>query len=675
MDHYRRAGGTVGAVDASALWLHEWYDRIHSEDLVKEMADMGVNLAITHFFKGFGIEHEREAMSRTKQLVEICHRHGVHVLGYTQFRSIYYETFLSEVPEAEDWIQREEDGRLRTWGGAYYRWTACISCREFVDYLKRCIDIGLTEVGLDGFHFDNSYSQPCYCERCQRAFRAWLDARYPGDEGTVHEGQSPCSARRDRFGLANFDNVRIPPHHELASIRDPIYQEWVRFRCDALAKLMAELHDHIKSQNPDAALLANPAFPKDPACANSRSVVPFQFGKSIDLMWAENGNFPRFEDGCIVSQIRAYKIANACGYQVISTTWLRDEASSSLALPHTREQIELFLAEAAAFGGIPGTNWALRSAGDDRVINDDEHLRAPLSRCLSLLREHEQFYVGAEPIANVAVYYSTSSFEFDPGAASASIVGIEEVLIRHHIPYAVVFSEHADRLANYQVLIVPNQRCLSDAEAVAMRGLVAAGGTLLVTGESGCYDEHFRDRLASPFESMAAHERVHIFPDTPERVDVGTGHTIKVDLPKRHAELAGLVLDSQQEMPVRIEAPDYVAAEVARLPSGDLMVRLVNYDIARHSDDVTIDVKGGEWEAALLIGFGWTHQPLAIRRGDECDSMGVPAFKTYQAVRLTKEPFSPKCPLRSGQQGPNSSPQGEARGRHQKTAERGSSAC
>jgi len=448
--------------------------------------------------------------------------------------------------------------------------------------------------------------------------------------------------------LAGFDHVRIPPHRELGSIRDPIYQEWVRFRCDALAKVMAELHDHVKSQSPEAVILANPAFPKDPACANSRSVSPALLGKSIDLMWAENGNFPRYEDGCIVSQIRAYKIGNACGYQVISTTWLRDEAGSSLALPHTREQIALFLAEAAAFGGVPGTNWALRSAGGDRVINDDEELRDPLARGLGFLKENEQFYVGAEPIASIAVYYSTASFELDPTAASASIVGIEEVLIRHHFPYAVVFSEQADRLAKHQVLVVANQRCLGDDEIAAMRGFVEAGGTLLLTGESGCYDEHFRDRMASPFASLADHERVHIFTDTPERVDVGSGHTIKVELPERHDELAALVSASHCNSPVQIEAPDYVAAEVAGLPNGDLMVHLVNYDNTRYAGDVAVRVPPGQWQTAHLIGFTWRCNPVRIDRGDRgMDRVGVPAFKTYQAVRLTKEPISQECPLRS----------------------------
>ena len=635
IDHYRRSGGMVGAVAGSALWLREWYDRIHSEALVKEMADMGVNLAITHFFKGFGIDHEREAMGLTKRLVEACHRHGIHVLGYTQFRSIYYEAFLNETPTAESWIQRDEQGGLRTWGGAYYRWTACVSCREFVDYLKRCIDIGLSEVGLDGFHFDNSYAQPCYCPRCQQAFRAWLTERFPEP--------------RDRFGLASFESVRIPPYREIGSVRDPVYQEWVRFRCHALAAVMEELNGHIKSQNPDAAILANPAFPKDPACANARSVSPVLMGKSIDLMWAENGNFPRFEDGCVVSQIRAYKIANACGYQIISTTWLRGQAGSALALPHTREQIELFVAEAAAFGGIPGTNWALRAAGGDRVINDDEQLRAPLARGLGFLRDNEQFYAGAEPVAHVAVYYSAASFELDPTASNASIAGMEEVLIRHHIPYAVVFTPHQERLSAYRLLIVANQRCMSQEEVEAIRGFVDRGGQLLVTGESGCYDEHFRDRPASPFADLAEHEGVRLFHDTPEQVEAPAAHTLKVPLPARHAELASVVLEAQGQVPVRIEAPDHVAAEVSRLPRGDLMVHLVNYATDRYAGDVTLEVEAGQWEAAHLLGFGWDNTPVKIKRGEgPRDSVWIPPFRTYQAARLTTEPLRPTCQAQGG---------------------------
>jgi hypothetical protein len=61
LDHYRRVGGNVAAVDTAAPWVQKWYDRLHSEELVAKMAGLGVNLAITHYFKGFGLKHEQAA--------------------------------------------------------------------------------------------------------------------------------------------------------------------------------------------------------------------------------------------------------------------------------------------------------------------------------------------------------------------------------------------------------------------------------------------------------------------------------------------------------------------------------------------------------------------------------------------------------------------------------------
>ena len=145
-------------MDASAPWLPQWWDRIHSEELVRTMTGLGVNLAVTHFFKGFGLKHEHAEQQRTAELVRIAHRHGIRVLGYCQSRSLYYETFLDEEPGAEDWIQRDQLGQKITWGSTYFRWAPCVNSREFRTYMKRVIRYGLEEIGLDGLHFDNDYA-------------------------------------------------------------------------------------------------------------------------------------------------------------------------------------------------------------------------------------------------------------------------------------------------------------------------------------------------------------------------------------------------------------------------------------------------------------------------------------------------------------------------------------
>ncbi|MBI4625365.1 MAG: beta-galactosidase, partial [Verrucomicrobia bacterium] len=379
--HYRRAGGIIGAVDTRSPTLEQWYDRLHSEDLARQMADLGINLAVTHFFKGFGLVAERAEQQRSARLVTFAHRHGIKVLGYCQSRSLYHEQFLAEEPRAAGWIQRDEKGQLRTWGGVKYRWAPCILSREFRDYMQRAIRVGLEDVGLDGLHFDNDYSQPCYCQRCEEGFRTWLAKRFP---------EPP-----KRFGRASFDDVRLPPTQSSPGrIDDPLVREWVRFRCESLAGYHAELCDYARRLRPNTILLGNPAYPRGPNSPYLRSVWPVHVGRHLDLMFAENGNFSGVEAGVLVSQVRAYKQAAAVGYRVISTVWRRNKLNAS-GLPESAGEIRLQVAEAAANGGIPGTNWALRPGGEgDRLRIDRPDLRDALAKSLRFVRGNAKLLAG-----------------------------------------------------------------------------------------------------------------------------------------------------------------------------------------------------------------------------------------------------------------------------------------
>ena len=100
-DHLRRMGYSRPSVFTVGEWLPQWYDRLHGEELISKVADCGVDTVYSHFFKGFGIKHEHAEMERTKEFAKIAHRHGVKVLGYCQFNSLYYEAMLDEVPDLE----------------------------------------------------------------------------------------------------------------------------------------------------------------------------------------------------------------------------------------------------------------------------------------------------------------------------------------------------------------------------------------------------------------------------------------------------------------------------------------------------------------------------------------------------------------------------------------------
>ena len=40
---------------ASGHWVRPWYERMHSDETLDKLADAGVKLVTTHFYKGFGL--------------------------------------------------------------------------------------------------------------------------------------------------------------------------------------------------------------------------------------------------------------------------------------------------------------------------------------------------------------------------------------------------------------------------------------------------------------------------------------------------------------------------------------------------------------------------------------------------------------------------------------------
>lgn len=619
--HYRRTGGVVGAVDVSAPGFPQWYERLHSEELVRTMSALGVNLAVTHFFKGFGLKHERAEQQRTAELVRAAHRHGVRVLGYCQSRSLYYETFLAEEPQAEAWIQRDADGKCRTWGGAYYRWAPCIHSREFREYMKRVIRVGLEEIGLDGLHFDNDYCEPCYCPRCEQAFRAWL---------TAH-----CPDPRDRFGLDSFDHVRQPPTLvSVGQIIDPLVQAWVRFRCESLGEYHGDITSYARSLRHDVILLANPAYPRGPDGPYRRSVWAPAVGRHLTLMFAENGNAAGMSDGAMISQVRAYKQAAAVGYRVVSTTWKRGQGItglSGLALPQKSEDVTLQVAEAVAFGGIPGTNWALRPDGSgDRMRIDVPELRAALGEYLSFARQTENLRLGAQPVRDVAVLQTFASMAFDASVASALVLGAEEVLIRGGFAWETVFGDNLGRLQGFAVLVLAGQSHLSDEECRMICAFAQRGGGLVLAGDNGQYDEHGRRRSQNPLEDLAGPQVVRLEPSL-VRTAGESGYGDRIPLPKGHQQVAAAVQKALgNRLSAQLLGSDTVALAAYEVADSRLAVHLVNYAAPVPPKGLKLSL-GERWKDAgrvRLLTAESPEQTLSVAGA----TVEIPPFPVYAVM-------------------------------------------
>lgn len=581
LPYYRRLGRSSKPFFGNSRWCGEWRRRLHAEDTIKRMADLGVTMAITQFFKGYGLAYERELLDELATLVERFHENGVKVMGYTQLGSIFYETFLHEQPEARSWTRRDYEGRIIRWAGArYYRWEPCLNSEGFIDYMKEVIDYGYGTIGLDGYHFDNSYSKPCYCERCQQEFREYL----------AREVTDP-----ERMGLTDFTFVEAPPMSKTSEVLDPLEQEWIKYRCHNAAEKFGVLYKHIKRLDENLCVHSNPAFPRAPGWARQWGVSPFHFAEVHDLLCAENSNFPRYEDDLLISQISAYRMGESLGYQTLPASWLSDPETGGHGLPREAAQIKLSLAEPAACGGCVGMNWALRTTGGDRLAIDAPEKAESVKRYIDFLDGNKELYRNAATLAPLALLHSFSSFAFGGNEVFLAYTGMEQALIQANIPYAVVFEENLESIHSFPLLVAPNQRCLSDDTVAKIVDFVAEGGKLIITGDSGRYDENNLERGVNGFDSIIDGDRVEQWLDIPEmsrEMSEGSKWIRPYGSlrPERHKRVTDGIrgMLTKKELPFTVTGPDSLVVVPRSLPDGRIVLHLLNYDCAKKAENIRI---------------------------------------------------------------------------------------
>jgi len=576
---YRRSAHMAAYSPGNASWAEEWYLRMHSEEMVARLAGMGVNVVSTHFYKGFGLKAEAEEMDRAARYTELCHKHGIRVLGYHQWATLCYETFLDERPQARDWIQRDAKGELILYGGGtYWRWLGCQQHEAYYDYLREVVRRCLTVAKMDGVEWDGTVYK-CHCDLCQARFRDYVVKKYEGQDV------------ERLFGLPHLRHVRIPTTEDR---RDPLFQEVMEFRREFMARRLREFNDLIKGINPQAAQVTYDMY-----------AAPAEDPDGIDILVDENHDQSFVRDGVLTAKFRGLKHGYAQSRVVLSTAWLRApskrrarppdgmESTAELAAfgapvgglrrPETPAEVKRDLAETVMYGGHLATpTWALRSTGGGQAAFEEPELEEALRLYFDFFRRHEALLDAAESMASVAVLRGRASVTLDYFNSYPCVFGMEQALLQEHVPFDMVFSHQLGRLDRYEALVLAEQTCLSDAEIERIAAFVESGRGLVMTGRTGMYDERFRHRRAHPLEKLLGRERVVYLPDNPERLSTPERdhppayHDMR--RPERSGELAAaVILAAGGRLPWRVEAGPFVATEGYRVASGKRVIHLLNY--------------------------------------------------------------------------------------------------
>lgn len=627
----------------------ERYLQAHTEPMADRLAELGINVAIWHGYKGLGIGHERLDMELTARFGEHCRRRGILLATYCNLGTFFAESFFAETPEAEEWLARDAFGQPQPYSElyrGYYRNRPCMTHGAFVECVKRAAITLIRDCGSQWIHFDNNAAVPCYTERFLEHYRRHLRMKYRTD---TPEG---LELFRRRFGVEDPNRIVLPrgsyrmPIDTLTAAHEPNLQEWIGYRCDLLTGAYADLVTAIKAENPDVAVGMNP-----PMFGGQFS--PLVWGVRVDdlalhgdFLYAEDGLDPGVDEGSrLVGYFGNYKFGRAAGPRIM------------LHQPGT----DLAMLEAAVLNrGCLGT-----LAHADNLPPPS----SPVIRTLQFLRRHAPWFTGTRTLADVAVLRGREAMVNNWQQTWQSSLLLWQVLQRYGVQWDMILERDLSALSRYRLLLLPDCVSLSDATLERIRDYVAGGGKVLAIGRAGQCDDWGRSRIGpvagteaemdeefSSFRpvgsaSAALFARMvgdgdrgvwfdelvspHPFQWNPyqawiPRIDRSCWH-----FPLNGKELAAVIrrsLDGRSML--MFEEPGFVVPQLLRDAEG-VALHLLNYDAGNKAEERLIRLNLPVREAETFSLEDEQLRPVEVRQdSDGSVLLTVPAFSAWRAFRL-----------------------------------------
>lgn len=631
----RRAGG-------NPVWQEEDYAREHTEETVRKLKDLGVTMAVIHFYKAYGLEAEKEQLEDSRKLAALCKKHGIRVGVYVG-STVAYETFLAEKPEAEQWFVPAHLGRPVYYPGHSFRKRVYFMHPGYREYMKRVLELAVKDLKVDLIHFDNTSLQAqapvFYHPQAVTDFRTFLQSKYTPE------------MRKKRLGFSDVRFVEPPVWEGQPSyLNDPLIQEWVDFRCKQLADYYAEMEAFIRGMNPEVAVENNPH--SGISGRNTAWLQGVDYPRLLahtDVVWTEEGNQAGVTpEGVLISKIRSYKMATALGNSVF--TYTGGERGSTLqmaeAMAYNRRNLGMVGGVLAGYETAPAQRGYIR-----------------------FYRDNFSYYRDVKSRADVAVLHSYASLAYNNDLPWQSAMLFEQVLIQGKVPFDIVFDDQLADLSRYRVLVLADQECLSDRQLQQIREYVENGGSVVATGNTSLYTEWRQRRrdfgLADLFQVKApawqgAREAEELLNMPPARKTAGKGRVVYLAAVKPAIEKppADAMTSEYWKLPVNsselldavrwaaggslsldVAAPSTVTAEVQEDNSSKrLLIHLVNYDSVRKPavGRVGIGLRLPESAAVERVsvlspdGTGSASLPFAMDGGKA--RFTVPKLMTYSLV-------------------------------------------
>ncbi len=378
------------------------------------------------------------------EMIAACREEGISIVGrfdMSKATRVAYEAH-------PDWFMHNRAGKPLIYNGTYQ---ACVNSGWYNDYAHQILREALGRYKVDGLFFNmfgyrssdysGNYHGICVCRNCSARFR-------------------------DMYGRD------LPEREEFS---DPAYRDYLEFQDRTALQLADEIYRTIKSVNPDVAMTGH---------RNTSDLIRMEVQRAVDRPQPE---WP-YQAGEQARWAAAYgrgKTFSSTSANFIDFAWRFVAETGDYHMLRFAQQ----LASGAAL------DYYLLGTFDQ----DDTKPFPKISALYKWHAENADHYRGLRSAARVGLYHSFKTNTYRGATTTRRLGagcfrGAYRMLAEARIPFDFICDEHVGGVLDaaalrdrYDAILVPNVACMSDEEAACLDAYVAAGGTLLATGETGFY--------------------------------------------------------------------------------------------------------------------------------------------------------------------------------------------
>ena len=346
-----------------------------------------------------------------------------------------------------EWRVRQADGTPLIRDDLYAKWSLCCYQTGYREYSLSHMEEIVRNYHPDALFMDIFGASLCYCEHCRSKFREMFGYDIPETDEDI---------KLHRRDLVTFLNKNTYDY-------------------------LAELRSRVKAIDPTIAITINFSchYPKE-----IRDLLDYQFSE------------PLMKDNWYSS---IYARDTAVGQYPI----LAPGEASQVYNYDREEQYICDLSSIAAQGCRVGMY-----SGSQHIDGTLEHLEAErLGSVYSILKELEPHFKDRQPVKCVGILQSDASkainaFPFHPDAIlrmkkhnphTYAILGAMQLCEQSKLPYGILPEGEvsAERLAQYDMILLPEVYVITESTASLLRKYVSDGGRLLISGKTGLWDTDF----------------------------------------------------------------------------------------------------------------------------------------------------------------------------------------